>query len=168
MPTLRIVAFTLAAVLSFGLLQALVSVSVCPEFFTLGEEGSDPMVAAFLRGLQGGVGGLVLGLALAVTCRAGDGPKLSAGDVLPGLLWLLGTLALTSLGAGVGTWWMGSSAEVRMRSLWGQGIAPELHVVFLAVSVAYLAAYLALLLGGIALCGWAGVRRYLLERGTAP
>src|SRR5262249_50871824 len=106
-----------------------------------------------------------LGIALAMTCRLGNSPKLGLADVAGGLAWLIGTIALASFAAGAGTYLTGSLADARLHGhAWGGRLAPETHVAFLAVAVAHFTPFLVPVFGTIALCSWVGLRRYYLEQ----
>lgn len=170
MPALRILFAAVAAVVAYAAAQDQVSVRVCPEYFTVGHDSSglpfdDPTLLGLYWGVQGGLGGgIVLGVALALTCRFGDGPKLALADVAPGLAVLVGAIALASLGAMAGTCHVGGATGVRFDGVLGGRLPPESHVPFLAVTVAHFTTYLVSAAGSVALCVWAGLRRRASSR----
>ena len=105
---LKIVLFSMAAAIVYGILHDMVTAHLCVEYFTIFHPRLIPTESPVLLALFWGVFatwwvGLFLGAALALAARAGPAPKLCLRDLWRQIVLLMVVSALCALLAGVAT-----------------------------------------------------------------
>lgn len=166
MQFLAIVATSVLAAIAYGICHDQVTVRVCIEYFTIGHpkviESESPTLLALTWGvLATWWVGLPLGILLGVAARVGERNKLTPRDLLPGIGFLLGTMALASLVSGLVAYKMALDGKLVLHSHLVDRVAPDRHSLFIADLWAHFAAYFVGALGGIALAIWTYVSRRL-------
>jgi hypothetical protein len=148
----------------FGVLHDQVTARLSLEYFTIAHPrlfaSDSPTLHALAWGVLGTWWvGLVLGLALAVSARAGARPKLDARSVRPLLAAVMAGAAAASATAGLVAWALSASGAIALAPAWSTVVSPEQHTGFLVASWMHLASYAAGALGGLAACRAARRRR---------
>jgi hypothetical protein len=169
MAFLKIVILGLVAACLYGIAQNQVTVRVCIEYFTIGHRPISPTESPTLLALVWGIVatwwvGLPLGLLLAVSSRLGRWPRLSWRKLLRPVAIVLGVMALVSLAAGIAGYHAARAGHVWLLEPLASKVPADRHTLFLADLWAHIAAYLAGLLGGIALCAWCVFARWRHQR----
>jgi hypothetical protein len=152
--SLKIVALCIVAAVSYGIALDQVTARVCVEYFTIGHPpifGTDDPT---LLGIGWGIiaswwVGLLLGVPLAVVARRGTRPKWSAGSLVRPIAYLLGTMAVCALIAGIIGWLLARTGAVFLVGRVAQAVPADRHVPFLADLWAHSASYFVGLVGGI-------------------
>ena len=104
---LGIVLLCIAASVAYGLLHDQITIRIAPEYFTVLHPQILPTDTPLtVLALAWGViatwwVGLILGLILAVASCAGSRPKLSVGDLVRPVAWLLLVMAIGAVVSGV-------------------------------------------------------------------
>ena len=165
--SLKIIGLGVVAAIAYGIAHDNVTARVCVEYFTIGHEPIFGTESPTLLALGWGVVatwwvGLSLGIFLALSCRYGRTPKLTAGDLLGPLGRLLATMAVVSLVAGLAGYYSATQGWVWLFGELADRVPKAKHAAFLADLWAHLAAYSSAFLGGIALGIWAMIRRFRL------
>lgn len=167
MPFLRfaaIVALCVIAAVIYGVVHDQITARICVEYFTIGHPpvfGTDDPT---LLGLGWGViatwwVGLILGVPLALCCRVGSSPKLTAAMLVRPLAALLAVMAIVALAAGVVGHTLATRGSVWLLEPLASSVPGDRQVAFLTDLWAHSASYLAGLLGGIVLCVYVLIRR---------
>ncbi len=86
-----------------------------------------------------------------MAARTGPEPLLSARDLLPSILWLLGTMALGALLSGLLGFWLASSGRIGLVGPLATKVPRASHAAFLMDLWAHSASYGIGLIGGLAL-----------------
>jgi hypothetical protein len=166
-PGFRIVLLCTAAAIVYGMVMDQITVRVCPEYFTVAHPRIRfiPQDSLTLLALFWGVTatwwvGVLLGVPLALACRAGSLPRLKAGYVVRPLAILLGVMAAATLIAGISGYMLARRGVVTP-SDWQWHIPQSAHVGFVADAFAHLAAYACGFFGGIVIIVMALRRRRL-------
>jgi hypothetical protein len=99
MEALKIVAAATVAAVLYGIVHDQITVRVCLEYFTVFHPPIFRTHNPTLLALGWGViatfwMGMVLGILLAIAARAGSEPRITARELAPKVLWLLGTMAV--------------------------------------------------------------------------
>jgi hypothetical protein len=167
--SLKIVGLGVVAAIGYGIAHDNVTARVCVEYFTIGHPpifGTDsPTILALGWGvLATWWVGLGLGTYLALVSRIGRRPKLTAGDLLRPVGYLLATMALVSFLAGLAGYYAATRRWVWLLGDLASAIPEAKHTAFLADLWAHLAAYASAFLGGVVLAIWATIRRNRLAR----
>lgn len=94
------------AAIAYGIAHDLVTANLCVEYFTVGHprivDSESPAVLALVWGVAATWWvGAVLGVLLAIACRAGNAPKRTLRDVAPSIVRLLIVMAGSATAAGV-------------------------------------------------------------------
>lgn len=166
----RIVLLCIAAAVLFGLIMDQFTARICIEYFSIAHP---PPVFTFVRrdspvtvqALYWGVMatwwvGLMLGIPLALACRAGSWPKLKPGYVIRPLGILLLAMAGTTLAAGI-TGYILARNGAKPPGGWAAEIQEEAHVGFVSNVWSHLAAYGSGFAGGMVVIILALCRRRL-------
>ena len=167
--SLKIIGLGVVASIAYGIAHDNVTARVCVEYFTIGHEPIFGTDSPTLLALGWGVlatwwVGLGLGVLLALACRRGRRPKLTAGDLVRPLGVLLATMAGVSLLAGLAGYIAATQGWVWLVGELASRVPKAKHESFLADLWAHLAAYASAFLGGIILAIWATIRRRSLAR----
>lgn len=160
----KIVLFSLAAAIVYGILHDQVTAHLCVEYFTIAHPPVFHTQSPFLLALGWGVlatwwVGLPLGLLLAVVARLGPVQRLALADVRPWIIRLLIAMAICALVAGVVGSYLVATGILPVPGDWAMRIPPSKQVAFSADAWAHLASYGSGILGGLVLIGYAFLRR---------
>ena len=166
---LKIVGLGVVAAIAYGIAHDNVTARVCVEYFTIGHAPIFRTESPTLLALGWGVVatwwvGLGLGILLALTCRVGGKPRLTAKNLLKPLGLLLVSMAGISLFAGLAGYYSASQGWFELGDPLADRVPPDRQVPFLTDLAAHLAAYASAFLGGIALAVWATIHRARLAR----
>lgn len=167
--SLKIMGLGVVAAIAYGMVHDNVTARICVEYFTIGHpmiiDTTSPTILALTWGvLATWWVGLGLGIYLALACRIGQKPKLSANDLLGPLGALLGTVAVVSTVAGLAGYYSSGRGWINLVGEFRELVPRAAHARFLADLWAHLAAYASAFFGGIALAAWATIRRARLPR----
>ncbi len=152
MEFLKIVGLAILAGIVYGIAHDQVTARVCVEYFTVFHppvfHTQSPTLLAFGWGIIATWWvGAFLGVCLAISCRIGSSPRVSAADVVKPIGWLLLVMVVCALVAGCAGYFWGNVPEYLQGLL-----APGLQRRFLADWWAHSASYASGLLGGMVLC----------------
>jgi hypothetical protein len=158
-PVLRFVAIVgmaIAAAVAYGILHDLVTAQLCVEYFTIAHprilDSENPVVLALVWGVAATWWmGLLLGVPLALACRAGKRPKRSARDVAPMVGKLLVAMACCATVAGLAAYGLSTLGVLTVPTFYLKLIPTETLPRFAAVFWAHNASYAASVLGGLIL-----------------
>jgi hypothetical protein len=170
---LKIIGLGVLAAIAYGIALDNVTARVCVEYFTIGHVPifgtEDPTLLALGWGvLATWWVGLALGIYLAVACRVGRRPKLTAGDLVRPLGVLLVSMAAVSLLAGLAGYFAATRGWIWLAGPIALLVPAARHHAFLADLWSHLAAYGSAFLGGITLAVWASIRRNRLAKTAKP
>lgn len=151
---MQIILICILSAIIYGILHDQVTARICVEYFTIGHEPifgtEDPTLLAIGWGfLATWWMGAILGLPMALACRAGKRPKIEPGAIarpIGRLLLMMGVLATTS---GLTGWALAWSGQIQLVGKIGSRVPAERHVVFLADLWAHNMSYLAGFVGGL-------------------
>jgi hypothetical protein len=166
----KIVLFSLAAAIVYGILHDQVTAHLCVEYFTIAHPPVFPTQSPFLLALGWGVlatwwVGLPLGFLLASVARLGPARRLALSDVRPWILRLLVAMAICALVAGVLGGYLVEAGVAPVLGGWAARIPPEKQVAFSVDAWAHAASYGAGVLGGLVLIAYAFFRRVQARAG---
>lgn len=154
METLKIVAFSILAAISYGILHDQVTAHVCVEYFTIAHPPIFPTQSPFLLAIGWGIiatwwVGLPLGILLALAARVGRKAKLGLGQLWKPITLLMAWSAGVALFSGV----VGAlSVAMRMMELpgdWPSVIPVQRWSAFAFALWAHAASYIMGILGGL-------------------
>jgi len=172
---LKIISGSVLAAVTYGILQDQVTARVCVEYFTVGHPaifGTDsPTLLAFGWGvISTSWAGLMLGVLLAISARAGSRPKLRLNDLLASIGRLLLCIGVVSAVSGVAGYLAAQVGLIQLTEDYASSLAPERHSLFLADGAAHLAAYASGFIGGLVLCiqTWQRRRRLSMQGQSLP
>jgi len=160
----KIVLFSLAAAIVYGVLHDQVTAHLCVEYFTIAHPPVFPTQSPFFLALGWGVlatwwVGLPLGLLLASVARWGPVPRLALSDVRSWILRLLIAMAICAFVGGIVGSYLVGAGLARVPGGWAARIPPDKQVAFAADAWAHMASYGAGVLGGLILIAYALLRR---------
>jgi hypothetical protein len=160
----KIVLFSLAAAIVYGILHDQVTAHLCVEYFSIAHPPVFSTQSPFLLALGWGVlatwwVGLPLGLLLATVARLGPVPRLVLADVRPWILRLLIAMAVCAAVAGMVGSYLVATGVAPVPGGWAARIPPDKQVTFSADAWAHMASYGAGILGGVVLIAYAFLRR---------
>jgi hypothetical protein len=160
----KIVLFSLAAAIVYGILHDQVTAHLCVEYFTVAHPPVFPTQSPFLLALGWGVlatwwVGLPLGLALASIARWGPARRLALADLRPWILCLLIAMAICAMIAGILGGYLVAAGLAPVPGGWAARIARDKQVAFSADAWAHAASYGSGILGGLVLIAYAFFRR---------
>jgi len=164
METVKIIALSLLAACTYGVVQDQVTVRVCIEYFTIGHPPVFATQSLTLLALGWGIittwwVGLPLGIALVCSARIGHRAKLGARDLLPMIVKLLVVMGGIAFLAGVAGYLAARQGWVWLNEPLASRIPPNRHALFLVDLWAHLAAYASGIIGGLTLCMLVILRR---------
>lgn len=158
MPSLKIVGLCVLFCVVYGVLHDQVTARVCIEYFTIGHvpvlppEYETPTNLAFAWGVIATWWvGVLLGIPLAVACRAGGLPKRSVGSLVRPLLVLAGCSAALATTAGLIGWTLARQDAVVLLEPMASRVPEDRQVAFLTDLWAHSASYLSGFMGAIVL-----------------
>lgn len=166
----KIVLLSIAAAIVYGILHDQITARICVEYFTIGHppifETESPTLLAFGWGIIATWwAGLFVGIPAALAARVGSWPKMATRDLIRPILYLLMTMGLLALIAGVSGYLVSRAGLVQLLEPLASQVPLERHDAFLADGAAHLASYAAGFIGGCAISAWTIFhRRSLAQR----
>ena len=159
MPSIRIILLCIAAAVFYGLIHDQITARICIEYFTVAHPRVLDTASPTLIGLYWGIAatwwvGFMLGVPLAVACRAGSRPQLSFSQLVRPIGILLLCMAVCALVSGIIGFVLTSRGIVSV-GYWASAIPASAHARFFADAYSHLASYAAGFLGGIVIIVWA-------------
>jgi len=156
MEFLKIVLFTLAAAIGYGIVHDQVTAHLCVEYFTVAHPPVFPTQSPFWLAIGWGIiatwwVGLLLGIGIAVGARIGGLPKFSLADVRPVIFRLLAVMALCAAGAGLIGYFLVATGKARVPGGWGEVLPNDKWAAFSADAYAHITSYLTGAIGGLIL-----------------
>jgi hypothetical protein len=154
----KIVLFSMAAAMVYGILHDMVTANLCVEYFTVAHPMIIPTTSPFLLALFWGVFatwwvGLILGTGLALAARAGPSPRVTLGELRRSIVILMLLSGIAALLAGVAGAFLMANGSIALDLWLAESIPADRHVAFVADAAAHLASYAAGGLGGLVLIG---------------
>jgi hypothetical protein len=139
LPTLRVVAGCVAAMIGYGALQDQFSARLCPEYFTVAHRPiaglTDPTLLGLAWGFLGGWwGGLLLGLGMAAAARAGSAPPTPTREIVRPLAALFVGIGTVSALTCVGSLYNADLLGVSVGEPWATAVPAERHRALVAVA----------------------------------
>ena len=164
MHALRIILLSVASAIVYGVIHDQVTARVCVEYFTLGHPPIFHTDSPTLLGLGWGIVatwwmGLILGIPLALSARAGPPPYLGTRELLKPLGILLLCMAVLAFGAGIMGYLAARSGRVVLPPVAWDRIPENKHARFFADLYAHQTSYASGFFGSLGLCAWAVIRR---------
>lgn len=156
MQSLTIIFTSIAAAIVYGIVHDQVTARICVEYFTIGHppaiRSHSPTAQAFYWGIVATWWvGLILGLGLAVSARAGKRPQLEWKQLFRPILVLVLAMYGIALLGGIFGFFTATAGIFHLVDHLAARVPENKHVAFLTVGWAHSASYLAGLLGGIVL-----------------
>lgn len=160
MEFLKIVLFSLAAAIAYGVLHDSVTANICVEYFTIAHPLIVPTQSPFVLAMVWGVVatwwlGLPLGLMLAVAARAGPPRRLALATLRPWILRLLAVMAASAFVAGAAGALLFGAGLVPVPGNWAAVIPADKHLAFTAVAWAHFASYISGAIGAFFIIAYA-------------
>jgi hypothetical protein len=158
-PSTRIILLCIAAAVLYGIIHDQFTARICIEYFTVAHPRILDTTSPTLIALYWGVAatwwvGLMLGVPLAVACRAGSRPRLSASQLVRPIGILLPCMAVCAIIGGTVGFIFASRGIISVGN-WASVIPASAHARFLADAYSHLASYASGFLGGIVIIVWA-------------
>lgn len=167
--SLKIILLCIAAAIVYGVCHDMITTRICLEYFTVFHPpvwggATDPTILALTWGvLATWWVGLILSIPAVMLARGGNGPQLTARDLIRPIGYLLLTMAIGSLLAGLTAWFLGSTGAIRTNPDFARLMRREAELGFLIDAWAHLAAYAFGFFGGMTVCIWIWWRRRILQ-----
>lgn len=154
-----IIALALVAAIGYGILHDQITARVCVEYFTIGHPRIFPTESPTLLAIGWGIVAtwwfaLPLGFALACAARLGERPKKSAGELLPPLLVLVGSIAALALLTGIVSYFLARAGVFPIDPWVVAHVPASARLRFTADWSAHTASYAGGFIGSIILCIW--------------
>jgi hypothetical protein len=151
---IRIVLFSVAAAVVYGILHDQVTAHLCVEYFTIAHPPVFPTTSPFWLAIGWGIlatwwVGLILGIGLAAVARIGPAPRLGLAEVRRPVIMLMLVSAAGALLSGIAGATLTATGLVDLSQPWLDWIPPEKHVAFAADAWAHLASYGVGFVGGV-------------------
>lgn len=161
---IKIVLFSTAAAIVYGLVHDQVTAHLCVEYFSVAHPPVFATKSPFLLALGWGLiatwwVGLPLGLGLAAAARIGPSPRLAWGELRSTILWLMVATAIAAIISGSVGAYLVYSGRAPVPGGWGTIIPPAKQVAFSADAWAHLASYGFGAVGGLFVIGHTVWRR---------
>ncbi len=168
MQSLTIIVLSIAATVLYGIVLDQITVRVCLEYFTVGHPQVFETQSPTLLALGWGViatwwFGLILGVILAATARAGRRPKLSIRSLYRGITLVFVVTATCALLGGLVGLGLAKAGKVFLLEPLASAVPQAKHPLFLADLWAHLASYLTALVSGMLLAVHTWKRRRKLQ-----
>jgi hypothetical protein len=159
MQWLQIVALSILACITYGIIHDQVTARICVEYFTIGHPPIFGTRDPTLLGIGWGIlatwwVGLLIGVPLATAARIGSRPKRSAFSLIRPMAVLFTCTAVLATLAGVAGYVAASNRWVRLVGDLAGDVPRERHVPFLVDLWAHSASYIGGFVGGIILMAW--------------
>ena len=159
MQGMRIIALTVVAAITYGILHDQVTARICIEYFTIGHPPLIPTDSPTLLAIGWGIVatwwvGLPLGVLLAAAARLGRRPKWTTRQLRRPLVIVLLCMGACAAVAGVVGGVLAIRGDVWLVPPMSARVPAERHVPFLVDLWMHSASYLAGMIGGIALTLW--------------
>lgn len=153
MEAFKIVLFSVGAAIVYGIVHDQVTAHICVEYFTVAHPPVFPTESPFWLAVGWGIiatwwVGLILGVLLAISSRAGEYEKLALADLRRPIVLLMAFSGFVALLAGLFGGLLAASDLIIPSDTWAELIPPDKHVAFLAAGWAHSASYLSGALGG--------------------
>jgi hypothetical protein len=154
MESLKIILFSIAAAISYGIFHDQITTRICVEYFTIGHAPIFGTEDPTLLGIGWGIlatwwVGLFLGVLLAVVARAGKLPKRSAVSLVRPVAALMLISACGAVLAGLLGWMLANGGVVHLVEPLASRAPSDKHVAFLIDGFAHTASYGFGFLGGL-------------------
>lgn len=151
---LTIVVSVVAIAIAYGIAHDLVTAHLCVEYFTVGHprivETESPVVLALAWGVAATWWvGAILGVLLAIACRAGKAPKCTFRDVAPSIGRLLIVMAGSATAAGLAGFVLTKAGVITFPLYFVKLLPPETFAFFAADLWAHSASYATGAIGGL-------------------
>ena len=159
MQWIAIVALSILACISYGIIHDQITARICVEYFTIGHPMIIPTDDPTILGIVWGIVatwwvGAILGVPLATLARIGPRPKKPASSLVRPMAILFAISALLALLAGLVGYVAASMGWVWLVGKMAEDVPQEKHVAFLVDLWAHSASYFAGFVGGIILMVW--------------
>jgi len=158
MQALAIIALSILAAVSYGIVHDQITARVCVEYFTIGHpqvlavQTNSPTVLGFVWGVIATWWvGLGLGIPLAAAARFGSRPRKSARDLIRPLFVLMMVAGMLALCAGLVGYVAASRDWVALHGPLSRQVPQQLHARFIADLFAHNMSYAVGGIGGIVL-----------------
>ncbi|MGB0430738.1 MAG: hypothetical protein ACPGLV_09710 [Bacteroidia bacterium] len=157
MESIKIIIFSILLAILYGICHDMVTAQISIEYFTIGHvkiiENESPIILALLWGVIATWWvGLILGIALAISARFGDNPKLNLSDVISPMLALTGIMAVAAFIAGILGYVLAKQGVFMLAERLAVQVEPKKHHLFLTAGWSHGASYFVGFVGGIVLC----------------
>jgi hypothetical protein len=157
MAYIAIIALSVVAAVVYGIVHDQVTARICIEYFTIGHPPVYGIESPTELGLYWGVvatwwAGLLIGIPLAISARAGTRPPRSVGSLFQPMLALLLAMVGLALVAGVMGWILAKSGAVFLVGPIAQAVPRDRHVAFLTDLWTHIASYAGGFIGGVWMC----------------
>jgi len=151
---LKILTLCIASAVTYGIIHDLVTVQICPEYFTVAHppifQTASLVKLAFFWGIAATWWvGAILGVILAFAARMGRWTKRNARSLIKPTWALLLSTGLAACGFGFLGWLLTSLGLVQLAGPMSTAIRPELHARFIADIWAHATSYLVGSIGGV-------------------
>src|SRR5262245_8239345 len=165
MQFLKIVALSILAAVTYGIIHDQVTARICVEYFTVGHPPVFGTEDPTLLGVGWGVlatwwVGFLLGVPLAAVARLGRWPKRSARSLVLPIAWLMLITATCSAVAGVVGWLLARNGVVFLLNDLHDRLPRDKHVPFLTCLWAHSASYFIGFVGGLVVIARVGRSRF--------
>lgn len=150
----RIVMICILAAIAYGMVHDQFTARICVEYFTIGHEPifgtKNPTILAIGWGfIATWWMGAILGMPMALACRAGKKPKIEPLEIVRPIVRLLLVMGVLAAVSGLTGWALARSGHIHLDGKMGARVPADRHVVFLADFWAHNMSYLAGFLGGL-------------------
>jgi hypothetical protein len=154
METIKLISFSVAAAIIYGILHDQVTAHVCVEYFTIAHPPVFPTESPFLLAIGWGIiatwwVGLPLGILLAAAARIGRAPKLGLRDLRRPILLLMAVSGAAAMVSGIIGAILVTTGTIELLGGWGDVIPSAKWVSFAFAAFAHLASYAVGAIGGI-------------------
>ncbi len=151
---LKIVLFSVAAAIIYGIAHDMVTAHVCVEYFSVAHpqviDSESPVLLALVWGvLATWWMGLSLGLMLAIAARFGSRPPADLATVRRAIVGVMVVSFATALVCGIAGALLFGNGLIDIPPFWAEIIAPDRHLRFMTVAAAHQGSYLAASLAGL-------------------
>ena len=151
---LKIVLFSIAAAVVYGIVHDMVTAHLCVEYFSVAHphviDSESPVLLALVWGvLATWWMGLGLGLLLAIAARAGSRPPADFNTVRRAVVWVMVISLATAIVFGVTGAALFANGLIAIPPYWAEVIAPDRQLRFMTAASAHQGSYLAATLVGL-------------------